>query len=904
MPEYLAPAVYVEEVDTGSKPIEGVSTSTSGMVGVTERGPVDVPILVTSTGEYRRIFGDLLNPALYDEHRFLPHAVEGFFTNGGKRLYLTRVLRRETATAAARSLVAEPAAGAAETLLLLGAAPGATTLVIPDGTGFAPGNDVQVGEAANAELGNISALAAASTITLRLPLGRPHAGGQVVRRVTLAAGAADQLAADTAPGATVLTTQNPLAVAAGDLLSIGAGTSEELVRAAAPNAGTSITLAAPLRLAHRTADAVTVQTVTLAAPQSTVENTMPATAGDSVAAVVANAGLTTANDVLVFDSGGASEEFRRVGELVRLGLEQPSYASLPAGTPVENMGAVPAGSAAAVAITALAHEGTTTVQVDDRSNLSVGQLVAVGLGVDREILQVAALPAVLPAPNPGAIVLSSPLRRDHVAAAGLVLPLAALPAAPTGAAVLAADVQAGQPSIYATGTAGIAVGNLLRLQAGGGAPRFHVASAISAALTPRLVTLAAALQGSHAASALFAARTPILEVRALDAGQWGNRLRVAMERQDPPFSAPLVATTVRATLPGNRLRLQSAAGVETGTELVVTDAGSTAFNLKVAAIDRQNDYLITLEGATPLPASVAVGDAVRSLEYRFVVELLRQPDPANPSRNNSPIDREVFAQLSLDARHSRYFQRVIGATWAMNSVTTTQDDATLPLRRSDRRSEGESAYVRVHDLAAGVTGLRVGPHADYEVRPGAARRLILLPLSRGDDALATFEPGEATYIGRDDPNPELRTGLHSLRNIEDDQHRRGPGAHRHRDAERADQPLRADALPLRRARRAAAAAGHPERRADQRQQFDTKYAALYHPWLLIPDPYPATTGTRSPTTRSRHRATWSASMRAPTSSAACTRRRPTRSCAGSSGCSACSTRSSTTSSIPTRSTST
>jgi phage tail sheath protein FI len=26
----------------------------------------------------------------------------------------------------------------------------------------------------------------------------------------------------------------------------------------------------------------------------------------------------------------------------------------------------------------------------------------------------------------------------------------------------------------------------------------------------------------------------------------------------------------------------------------------------------------------------------------------------------------------------------------------------------------------------------------------------------------------------------------------------------------------------------------------QRQQFDTKYAALYHPWLLIPDPYPVT----------------------------------------------------------------
>ena len=34
MPEYLSPGVYVEEIDTGSKPIEGVSTSTCGVVGV------------------------------------------------------------------------------------------------------------------------------------------------------------------------------------------------------------------------------------------------------------------------------------------------------------------------------------------------------------------------------------------------------------------------------------------------------------------------------------------------------------------------------------------------------------------------------------------------------------------------------------------------------------------------------------------------------------------------------------------------------------------------------------------------------------------------------------------------------------------------------------------------------
>ena len=47
MPEYLSPGVYVEEVATGPRPIEGVSTSTAGFVGRTERGPTQ-PRLVAS----------------------------------------------------------------------------------------------------------------------------------------------------------------------------------------------------------------------------------------------------------------------------------------------------------------------------------------------------------------------------------------------------------------------------------------------------------------------------------------------------------------------------------------------------------------------------------------------------------------------------------------------------------------------------------------------------------------------------------------------------------------------------------------------------------------------------------------------------------------------------------------
>lgn len=96
MPEYLAPGVYVEEVDTGSKPIEGVSTSTAGMVGMTKRGPTEgLPLLVTSFADFRRKFGGYLGTALGD-NRFLAYAVEGFFQNGGKRVYIKRVSGKDT----------------------------------------------------------------------------------------------------------------------------------------------------------------------------------------------------------------------------------------------------------------------------------------------------------------------------------------------------------------------------------------------------------------------------------------------------------------------------------------------------------------------------------------------------------------------------------------------------------------------------------------------------------------------------------------------------------------------------------------------------------------------------------------------------------------------------------------
>src|SRR5229473_2724921 len=106
MPEYLAPGVYVEEVSYRAKSIEGVATSTTGFVGLACFGPgvpsggglaesVECePRLVTSFTEFERVFGSLDDLRVGGEPRtnFLAHAARAFFMNGGKRLYVARVI--------------------------------------------------------------------------------------------------------------------------------------------------------------------------------------------------------------------------------------------------------------------------------------------------------------------------------------------------------------------------------------------------------------------------------------------------------------------------------------------------------------------------------------------------------------------------------------------------------------------------------------------------------------------------------------------------------------------------------------------------------------------------------------------------------------------------------------------
>jgi phage tail sheath protein FI len=84
-PEYLSPGVYVEEVDKGSKPIEGAGTAMAAFVGFTEKGPVSQPTFIPNWTEFSNIFGGFIKGG------FLAPAVYSYFQNGGGRCYISRL---------------------------------------------------------------------------------------------------------------------------------------------------------------------------------------------------------------------------------------------------------------------------------------------------------------------------------------------------------------------------------------------------------------------------------------------------------------------------------------------------------------------------------------------------------------------------------------------------------------------------------------------------------------------------------------------------------------------------------------------------------------------------------------------------------------------------------------------
>lgn len=849
MPEYLSPGVYVEEIDTGSKPIEGVSTSTAGMVGLTERGPADVPMLVTNAGDYADIFGGLLDRDTFAGLGYLPNAVDGFFRNGGRRLYVTRI---ESAGAARSALMLHNrgelggGATAPRTALLLGSAMAETEATVMDAAGIAAGDDVRIGDGSQTEWRQVSTIAAtAQNLVVSHPLAKPSppapvANGVVAYAPSAAAGAlaGPHALVDAAPaGATSLvlkTTADLTTLApATQVLDIRRNGPREIVGIrSATRLDTDlyrVTLTTALGLPHPVGTTVGVLELGAATDH---DATAAVSSGD--VAVLYDGAALGAGEIVEIVSASGPHEYRRPSEPGAITLAAPLAFALPHLSPLEHI--VPA-DASVTQLVADAAEGARTVTIGDRTGCAAAGVLRIGAGASAEFVTIAAMPgsvAGTPPTGPGAVTLVHGLVQARQAADPVAIQNAALESA-AGAGVSLGQADRGSTLVLSTEIGGFAGGAIRTLDASGIVRIVPIAA--TAATAAQTIAFAPPLQRNHGPGATVGERVAILRVQALDTGSWGDRLRIAV--QDEPVGLVQQAFAT-GTIGANRMRVSSLTGMEPGTVLALSDPDGHALGplMKIAAVNR-DEGSVTLQDALDPAQVAALGGpgtrlALRSREFRLTVSLMAPASSATPWRTDVVADTEMFRSLSMDPRHSRYVETAIGAI-----------DAAP--RLSDRRPEGSSTYIRVKDATPGPAipgdpdarqAIRLGPEALVDLQPGGQAKPARHGLSGGDDGLALLT--DLDFRGHDASDPVDRRGIPAMKNVDEISIVAVPGI---------VSPFVQSALVQHCEERRycfAVLDGPPppnDAIADiqaLRQNVDSKHAGIYHPWLTVPEPTPGT----------------------------------------------------------------
>lgn len=136
---YLTPGVYIEEIPSGSKPIQGVGTSVAAFLGFTEKRPAGntgQPLFISSWTDYEEKFGGFVADF------FTPFSVYGYFLNGGSSCYVQSLATQADAEGARQSgpsSVGLLTAGGARALELRSRAEGAAAQSISVEIGDASG---------------------------------------------------------------------------------------------------------------------------------------------------------------------------------------------------------------------------------------------------------------------------------------------------------------------------------------------------------------------------------------------------------------------------------------------------------------------------------------------------------------------------------------------------------------------------------------------------------------------------------------------------------------------------------------------------------------------------------------------------------------------------------------------
>jgi phage tail sheath protein FI len=792
MPEYLSPGVYVEEINLGSKPIEGVSTSTVGFVGMAERGPVNRPVLVTTFGEYRRIFGGFLPDNPYGVlRRWLPYAVDGFFANGGKRAYVVRVAN----LAPAADPEAVPPGVAQTTLpnrefvsrpLLQPARTGDTQIDLSYWAGLERDNVLQLDDGDLAEFVSIQGFA--SKIQIAPSLLRDHSAGARVEQVSDPVAALARPPANWVGAPTIRVAAATTGLTGDTDYLISDGDQSEIVHVGTVSGGgeADVQVTPDLRFSHAPGTGLRKTTVASAA---SAKLSAEAQRGDSAIELDATTGLKPDDWVRIRVSGTDATD----AEFVRLLAPfppAPPFRVAVAPSLLHNHSKdneVVATTVDPPAAPVLA--APTSIRLDKATGLKQDDVIMLEEGSRTEFFRLGGPPSasfdVLVTPTP---------RFAHAAGARIrQLVPATTPATLSGAASL------GEPKLTLSSGAGLKAGDILEVVDGAHTEYVQLASDPTGPNDSQL-TLVHGLSYPHPVSAPVRRLQGSLQVIAgpsepdtlihPEVGTWGNRIRIQAESA----SIARADVTAAAAQNGQSLSLSTTQGIEAGTVLRLP--GNR--HVTVSGADRN---LVTLDSGLPAEISKAAVESTGDLAWQKQVMTCEFT-----LRFSDGVTDEVFPNLSMDPRHSRYFMRVIN---------------------------GNSRIVHVRAAAtSSASAPRNQPLTHSAWFPGGGDDR--LPPSGAAGSPADAQQDAAVYVGSDNDDADQRTGLFALLNRTDVSIVAVPG--------RTDDTVqRGLFLHAERARYRMAVLDPPNNASlddvrRQRSLYDSKYAALYYPWIQVFDP--------------------------------------------------------------------
>ncbi|MEH1867433.1 MAG: phage tail sheath C-terminal domain-containing protein [Nostoc sp.] len=916
MPEYLAPGVYVEEVDTGPKPIEGVSTSTSGMVGVTEWGPENVATLVTGFADFKRQFGGYLNYRQYTDHKwYLPHTVEGFFTNGGKRLYIVRVLP-EKAEFAKTLLFDRGNSTDAVRRLAVNAFKGHKLLLLESDASsisdkYLRLNDEELSEYVQA-VDPPSSTSTAGVRTLRVPLYFSHNSKTKVEEVTATDSASPNnlsttLKSESSPGESRINLESRENVKADSVLRIASTSSNTREFAivasvpADPN-DTSVTLRHPLAFEHSKTEEVKLVTFVLAGTPDELEQ--EAKAGSAI--------LFLKNPDASW--GGSSEKIIQIGEntereyhvLARIKSNFPIAFNLKFKAVFNHLSTEPITLVTFPDVTTNgldttlkqpASAGDQTITLNSIVNLAKGQYVRIGDSTSETVEYC----QIIEDPKDSKVKLNRPLSFNHPNPSPAVL----VTRTPTSGKLsfLIQSLSAKQKHVMVADDAVFAENDIVEI-GNQNSPTVEY-KILGKPIDFKLIEIKdyteestpgggdyPGLASDHNHGIEVFERSPLLRVQAIDRGIWGNSLQIEIEDDSPILDTIATADPDPSSL---KLTLASIFGIEQGSILqlevsqTLTDlppkltfpndlksqirydesqkllffqgviseldqaqllklSDELAYQTAIQGLAQKSQTLypqgrkvVSIDGNTvtlsaPHTVPISKGTKARTREFRLTIKYIQNNPLTGKPRT---LGSEVHRHLSTDPRHSRYVTKVIGAIY--------RQEATTP-RRADGRTEGESNLIRVEDaLSDKNTGvlsisdrttaennIRIGPDLIWKILSDGRRLVVGLPLVNGDDKINDIT--DSTYLGADAVDPKDRQGLFVLKNIDEISIVAIPG----RTSPQVQETL-INHCELMRYRFAVMDSEIGSNLADvqvQRGLYDSKYAAIYYPWLRINDPFP------------------------------------------------------------------